>query len=193
MSDEEDDKPTIILDLDSVKKQLNNEVIDQSDVVDFGVTENDELSRVDISMSDIEQSVIDSDNTAATVVDIGKEKPIVLCFDHESTFFKDNFPQFPHTYEYIVISNVEALNQHLSDTKAKIIMLNFSANGKVANLVSKQIRNKFSHIKAIILANNLSDSKAQAHQKTDAGAAGYLSIPINTDKMVSVFTEVLGQ
>lgn len=158
MSGEEDDKPTVVLDLDALKKELQqkeNELSDIASDIAFNLDEDDE-SQATISHSDT---------------------PIIL-FDFQSTFFKENLDDLPRGYNYQVVNELKDLNQLMQKRIPSIVVFNYNAYAKACNQLTVQIKEKFPLIKIILAAKNLSSQKAQEHQKSRAGAHAYLRIPI---------------
>lgn len=157
MSGEEDDKPTVVLDLDALKKELLQKENELSDIAsDIAFNLEDEEEETKISHSDT---------------------PIIL-FDFQSTFFKENLDDLPQGYNYKVVTELKDLNQLMQKRIPSIVVFNYNAYSKACNQLTVQIKEKFPFIKIILAAKNLSEQKAQEHQKSRAGAHAYLAIPI---------------
>jgi CheY-like chemotaxis protein len=160
---EEDEKATIVLDITDIKKQMQTEeIIDSDDPT-------------------LEFSVIDEESGSLT----GLNQDRIYCFNYETDYFTEEAFQ-----NFTIVSAIGDLNAALSDNNIDIIILNYSQYPKVANIISKQVKAKFPKVKTLILAKNLSASKAQAHAKTESGADGYLNIPFTDEELNQKVLEV---
>lgn len=173
MSGEEDDKPTVVLDLDALKKELKqkeNELSDIASDISFG-TEEDELSTLD------EETQPKS------------ETPVIL-FDFNSTFFSENEDDFPSGHNFQIVKELKELNTIMQQRKPAIVVFNYSAYAKACTQLTLQIKEKFPLIRIILAAKNLSKEKAEKHKATRAGAHGYLTIPIQKENFASLIEEL---
>ena len=155
MSGEEDDKPTVVLDLDALKKELQqkeNELSDIASDISFNLDEESEENNI-------------------------SETPIIL-FDFQSTFFKENQDDLPLGFDYKIVTELKELNLLMQERTPSIVVFNYSAYPKACNQLTVQIKEKFPFIKIVLAAKNLSMQKAQEHKLSRAGAHAYLAIPI---------------
>mgnify|MGYP001165526451 CR=1 FL=1 len=158
MSDQEDDKPTVVLDLNALKEGVKSEQDELDDVA-----------------SEIEFSAHTED---------GPEQQLnVLLFDFQSKFFTNNVSKFPPTFKYEVVDNLKELNAHLQSQQNQVVMFNYNAAPKAVNQLCAQIKTKFPHIGTVIMAKNLSSDKAQQHQNTKSGANAYVSSPFKIETL----------
>lgn len=173
MSGEEDDKPTVVLDLDALKKELKqkeNELSDIASDISFG-TEDDEFSTLDEEMEP------------------KSETPVIL-FDFNSTFFSENEDDFPSGHNFQIVKELKELNTIMQQRKPAIVVFNYSAYAKACTQLTLQIKEKFPLIRIILAAKNLSKEKAAQHKATRAGAHGYLTIPIQKENFASLIEEL---
>lgn len=155
----EDDKPTVVLDLNALKKQKQKQEEDLVNIV-----------------NELEFSV-------------PKETPhalpqaSVILFDFQSDFFRDSLIHFPKSFKYIIVKTLPELTKLLASKTCQFLVLNYDANSKAANQISAQVKQKFPAIKTIIVAKNISPEKAKLHQKTPSGAHGYYQLPFSAEKI----------
>ncbi len=119
---------------------------------------------------------------------LGTEKPKIVFFDYSSQYFSKLAPKLPQdNYEFNIISELKDLNNYLQSGQSIVVIFHYNAAPKAVNQLSTQIKAKFPSAKTIIVAKGLSKAKADAHQKSKAGANAYLSVPFS----VKQFTEVI--
>lgn len=167
-NEEEDDKPTVVLDL----KALQEEAKQEQEALD------------DIS-SELEF-------TAGTgSLELPEWKQEIVLFDFNSEYFQKAHTKFPKNYDYAVIKTLPQLNQKLSAEGLKVILFNYNAAPKAVNQLCAQIREKFPQTRTVILAKNLSPEKAQVHKAGKSGADGYISTPFNLSTLESELNKVM--
>ncbi len=169
MSDDEDENATVVLDVNELKKQI---------AAGPTVKEENALSD-DISL----QFSVDLDDSE-TKTEI-KKLPLfpVLCFDFGNSLFEEMKTNFPSHLDVKILTELKELNSELAEKKFKILFLNYDGSSAAVNQVSKQIREKFSHCKTVIVAKGLNPEKAKKHAQTASGADGYLSHPLDKEKL----------
>lgn len=86
-------------------------------------------------------------------------------------------------FQFVAIQELSELNKELKSNQELIIIFYYNQAPKAINALMKQLNSKFTHVKTMIIADNLSDQKANAHQKTASGAKVYLSTPSSFDKV----------
>ncbi len=170
MADNEDDNTTVVLDVNQLKEQMAKGQAPQED---------EDLGIVDV---DIEFSIDTDDSQTNTEITTLPVFPII-CFDFGSDMFSQLKSSFPSHLDIIVTKDVKELNKLLTKIEFKILFLNYDGSPQAVNQVSTQVRQKFPHCKSIIIAKGLNPQKAQAHQKTKAGAEGYMSHPLTKEKL----------
>lgn len=170
--EDEDSKPTVVLDLESLKAQNDR---DDEDVLGE-ITENLEFN--------VSQDPSEEAKTPP-------RRPDILLFDLASNYFEKNAAAFPREFSYTVLKDLAALNQKLRQEEAAIIVFNYNAAPKGVNQLCAQIKNKFPKAKTLIIAKNLSEQKAKGHQKTKSGANAYLSSPFGAEAFKNKLNEIL--
>ena len=164
---DEDDKPTVVLDLNALKKQKQKQEEDLVNIV-----------------NELEFSV-------------PREAPVTLpqvsiaLFDFQSDFFQESLVHFPKSFKYVIIKTLPELTKILASKTCQFLFLNFDANSKAANQISAQVKQKFPNVKTIIVAKNISPEKAKLHQKTPSGAHGYYQLPFSSEKIEGEIQRVL--
>lgn len=177
MSDyDEDDKPTVVLDLNALRKQQ--------------LKADEELANI---ASELEFNV--DHTTTPGPVKAAPLKPEalkykVILFDLEGDFLKKSKSQFPAGYDYQVCSTLPELNIHLREKTFHIVVFNYDQNPKAINQLSTQIKLKFPMSKVLIMAKNISPKKAQDHALTPAGASGYYQLPLEPKKIEEEFIRI---
>lgn len=163
MSDNEDDKATVVINLNELKKLK-------------------EQKEVSVSPSDIDFTT--------TEVQISTKVSVIL-FDFKSDFFKENLSTFPNEFECKIVNDLVQLNKELADKNKKIVVFNYNADPKAVNQLCSQIRIKFSNVNTLIIAKGLSEEKAKAHQESKSGANAYLSYPFSTDQLMTQLSKII--
>jgi DNA-binding NarL/FixJ family response regulator len=173
--DDEDDKPTVVLDLNALKKQK--------------LADDEKLATIE---SEIEFDVLaKSDETVTTIGTVKKEDQIkVVLFDFQSDFFQKSITQFPAGFDYIMATTLDELNNCLRTKGFQIVVMNYDVNAKAVNQLSAQIKSKFPESKVLIMARSISPEKAKIHAQTPAGAAGYFQLPIDAKKIQAEFQKI---
>jgi CheY-like chemotaxis protein len=177
MTKEEDDKPTVVLDLEALKKEAlkKDEELESAEGIEFAV------GAEDSSDDALLEALADEDDDGLSL-DEGPSVPVVL-FDFQTDLFTKSKTKLPKQHDYILVTDLKGLNKQLANKDFKIIMFHYNANPKAVNKLTAQIKVKFPTAKTIIVAKNLSDAKAQAHKKTKSGANGYITLPFETEKV----------
>ncbi len=174
--DDEDDKPTVVLDLNALKKQK--------------LADDQKLAFIE---SEIEFDVL-SKSDSETLTNIGtvrKEDQVkVVLFDFQSDFFQKSITQFPAGFDYIMATTLDELNNCLRTKGFQIVVMNYDVNAKAVNQLSTQIKLKFPDSKVLIMARSVSPEKAKIHGQTPAGAAGYYQLPIDAQKIQAEFQKI---
>lgn len=199
MSNEEDDKPTVVLDLNALKEELKNktevEAVDQD--IEFAVHEENRFK----DKSENTSGVDSSEQSLSLDVDLGEDIDLsedieqalqkVVFFDFQSEYFSKLVPKLPTgKFEFSIISQLKELNTILQSKESTTVIFNYNAAPKAVNQLTTQIKSKFPDTKTIIVAKGLSPEKAQAHKASKAGANAYLSVPFNVAKFEQVVSGV---
>lgn len=174
---DEDDKPTVVLDLNALKKQK--------------LLEEEKLAHIE---EEIQFDVLANEASEDTVTSIGhapsKDNLKVVLFDFQSDFFANSMGDFPPGYDYIMATTLDELNNCLRMKEFQIVVMNYDINAKAVNQLSAQIKTKFPESKVLIVARAISPEKAKMHAQTPSGAAGYYQLPLDANKMNQEFQKI---
>lgn len=168
--EEEDDKPTVVLDLNALKKQKLKQEEDLANIaseLEFNVGQ-DEAPKPAAKAPAVQKTT--------------QSFPVIL-FDFQSDFFRKSKAQFPEGYKYEIATDLPTLNKFLGQKQFQIVVFNYDVNPKAVNQLTAQIKLKFPHTKTMIMAKAISPEKAKMHAKTPSGAHGYYQFPLNADKI----------
>ena len=170
MTNEEDDKPTVVLDISALKEQLKKS------------------KEVEIIDQDIEFSI--HDDTQGSISTINDEASIIF-FDYNSSYFSKLIEKLPQAeYKYECISDLKSLNTTLQSGDKAILFFNYVAAPKVVNQLTTQIKEKFPKVKTVIVAKGLSQENANEHKQSKAGANSYLSIPFSINQFLKAIEDL---
>lgn len=191
MSVDDDDKPTVVLDLNALKKQKLKQEEELASIVqglEFAVGADETQTDKPLETKKLTQTKTPLPGTA---VPAQKEKSFsVILFDFQSDFFKKNKSQFPEGYSYQVATTLEELNTSLGQKTFQICVFNYDVNPKAVNQLTSQIKRKFPHIKTMIMAKAISPEKARIHAATPSGANGYYQFPLQAKKIEAEFLKI---
>lgn len=167
---DEDDRPTVVLDLNALKKQK--------------LADDQKLASIESEIQFDVHSQADSEETHTHIgaVPTGDMVKVVL-FDFQSDFFQKSLTKFPPGYDYIMATSLDELNNCLRTKGFQIVVMNYDVNAKAVNQLSAQIKSKFAESKVLIMARAISPEKAKIHAQTPAGAAGYFQLPVDAAKI----------
>lgn len=168
---DEDDKPTVVLDLNALKKQ---KLKDEEDLANMARS--------------IEFNV--HQEGAQAEEDEEEEEALfkVIYFDLQSEFFSHS--ELPGGFESIITKDLKELNAHLKSKDFQIVVFNYDAHPKAVNQLCLQIKQKLPSTKTVIVAKNISPQKAKLHAKTPAGASGYISHPLSPERLKAEFLRI---
>lgn len=191
MSVDDDDKPTVVLDLNALKKQKLKQEEELASIVqglEFAVGA-DEAS--DVSAPAINQEINTKNPVTAVPVSTQNDKSFtVILFDFQSDFFQKAKSKFPQGYNYQIASTLEELNKFLAQKNFQICVFNYDVNAKAVNQLTSQIKRKFPHTKTMIMAKAISPEKAKIHAATASGANGYYQFPLDAKKIEAEFLKI---
>lgn len=180
---EEDDKPTVVLDLNALKKQKLKQEEDLANIV----------SELEFNVGDVDsetyaQQVLKQKPQTQPKTQLPKKvvaKPIftVILFDFQSDFFQKSKAKFPAGFNYQFAKDLSELNKFLAVKNFQVVVFNYDVNAKAVNQLTAQIKQKFPHTKTLIMARAISPEKAKVHAKTASGANGYYQFPLDAAKI----------
>lgn len=204
--DDEDDKPTVVLDLNALKKQKLKQEEDLANLaseLEFNIPPEEAVSASEDS-EDFAEQFLDqrAKATPAAAKTVGTNSKLtapkpgnvaVILFDFGSDFFQKSHSQFPKGYDYKIIKTLPELNQCLKAKNFQIVVFNYDANPKAVNQLCAQIKAKMPLTKTMIMAKAISPDKAKLHAKTASGAAGYYQFPLDAVKVEAEFKKIQAQ
>ncbi len=205
---DEDDRPTVVLDLNALKKQKlkqeeelanlaselefnipieeeaapmsnNGPVVDSENLAEQFLAKKPTAPKIAVSNSKIAQPAITN----------GANYPIIL-FDFESDFFAKSRANFPKGFNYKIVKSLAELNMCLKNKNFQIVVFNYDANPKAVNQLCAQIKVKMPMTQTLIMAKAISPEKATAHAKTASGANGYYQYPLEAAKVEKEFQKI---
>lgn len=199
MTGDDDDKPTVILDLNALKKQKLKQEEDLANIAqelefNVGVDENTStkvMSPVEPSTPTISRPSMpvpsESSQPKATPkapqAGATKETFPVILFDFNSDAFQTEQKKFPAGFKYHIVKTLPDLNKFLVLKSFQVIVFNYDVNPKAVNSLTAQIKQKFPFTKTLIMAKAISPEKAKIHAQTASGADGYSQFPVDTKKI----------
>ena len=182
---DEDDKATVVLDLNALKEELkaNSNVEEQE--IEFSVHTG---SNSDSNVPEASNESLTLDDDLLEDLDLDLEAEViqlqkVVFFDFKSEYFSKLLPKLPgDKFDFNLITELKDLNSILQSKEPTTVIFNYNAAPKAVNQLTTQIRAKFPNTKTIIVAKGLTPEKAQAHKESKAGSNAYLSVPFNIAK-----------
>lgn len=186
---DEDDKPTVVLDLNVLKKQKLKQEEDLANIgaeLEFNTAPEDgdaSASSEEFAEQFLEQrsKVTPAVNTKPAVTKDGGF-PVIL-FDFTDDLFQKSQAQFPKGFNYKIVKTLADLNNCLKSKEFQIVVFNYDGNPKAVNQLCAQIKAKKPATKTLIMAKAISPAKAVAHAKTASGASGYYQFPLEASKI----------
>lgn len=188
---DDDDKPTVVLDLNALKKEKlakEEELANMAHELEFAVGPETKKESTEEFTENflVERAKLESAPKEETKV------PIIL-FDFNSDLFQKSKGAFPQGYEYHIIKTLPELNKFLASKKLQIVVFNYDANPKAVNQLSAQIKQKFPMIRTMIIAKAISPEKAAVHAKSQFGASGYLQLPLEAQKISTEIQKIISK
>lgn len=185
----DDDKPTVVLDLNALKKEKLAKEEELASIVhdlEFAVgTENTKESTEEFTESFLIARAKDEPKAEKS-----NSTPIIL-FDFNSDFFKDSKVKFPKNFTYHIAKTLAELNKFLANKTLQIVVFNYDSNPKAVNQLSAQIKQKFPMMKTLIIAKAISPEKVKVHAQSQFGASGYIQLPLDTQKISNELKRII--
>ena len=170
----DDEKPTVVLDFNAIKAQLN--------------AQEDILANDDV-IQDLEFA---TDNDLESNVNAPDDKEVMItkkvyAFSYKTRYFAENKSKLTDSKISLnIIQEVKELNEVLTNDPNSIIIFYYNSLPKAVNQLSAQIKEKFPNTKTLIIAKNLSTDKAQQHRASKFGANAYLNDPFKRSEFLKV-------
>lgn len=195
MSSDDDDKPTVVLDLNALKKQKLKQEEDLANIaqeLEFAVGPDDKPAPAQVSSAPKTVAQKEPTSSGVTAIPSAQKSSTfnVILFDFQSDFFQKAKAQFPKGFDYHVATTLNDLNKFLANKNFQIVVFNYDVNPKAVNQLTAQIKQKFPFTKTMIMAKAISPEKAKMHQKTASGANGYYQFPLDSKKIESEFLKI---
>lgn len=197
MSSDDDDKPTVVLDLNALKKQKLKQEEDLANIaseLEFAVGADEKPAAAPAAKAAAPVAKApapkDASSPAVTSIPSAQKSFTVILFDFQSDFFQKAKAQFPKGYDYQIATDLNQLNKFLANKTFQICVFNYDVNPKAVNQLSAQIKQKFPFTKTMIMAKAISPEKAKLHQKTPSGATGYYQFPLDSKKIEAEFLKI---
>jgi hypothetical protein len=170
---DEDDKPTVVIDLKALKKQREEEAKKLEEIgvdLEFTATQNVVPEKLGISSQ--------------------KSSPCFVLFDFSGDFFEAQISNLPSDINYEIVTDVKILSAKLKDDKYQAVAFYFNQNPKSINQLCAQIKAKFKSKQIILFAKQLTPDKVKVHKASASGAHGYISIPFSAEQIKKTFSEI---
>lgn len=198
MSNDDDDKPTVVLDLNALKKQKLKQEEDLANIaseLEFAVGADEKPAAAPAAKANTsapKEAPVAKELSSPSVASLpsAKKSFSVILFDFQSDFFQKAKGQFPKGYDYQIATNLNELNKFLGNKTFQICVFNYDVNPKAVNQLTAQIKQKFPFTKTMIMAKAISPEKAKLHQKTPSGATGYYQFPLDSKKIEAEFLRI---
>ncbi len=213
MSGDDDDKPTVVLDLNALKKQKLKQEEDLANIaqeLEFAVGADDVVPSSSAPKTPPATDIInaeDAEDFAENFLETGatqtpkpkapaaqpssqKSSFTVVLFDFQSDFFTKSQTHFPKGFDYQIAKSLAELNKYLASKSFQIVVFNYDVNPKAVGQLTTQIKQKFPTTKTMIMASKISPEKAKLHAKTASGAHGYFQFPIDSKKIEVEFLKI---
>lgn len=127
MSNEEEDKATIVVDIEELKKSSEERLEDMVQEISFDDSEPNNSTK-------------------------NKKKHKVILFDIGSHFFRNFYLKFPAQFAYLLPRNIKELNEILINKEAQIIVLYYPSSPKACEQIVAQMKKKFALVTPIVIA-----------------------------------------
>ena len=176
---DEDDKPTVVLDLNALRKQK--------------IKAEEDLANI---ASELEFNIAEEQEAP-----VQKPKPrppeaggfTVILFDFQNDLFRKSLQFFPKGFDYKLVTSLEDLNQALKENRFQIVVFNYNVHPKAINQLLIQIKAKKPMTKTLVVGKSFDPEKIKAHAKTSAGAAGYYQQPLKAELLEKEFRGIYEQ
>jgi hypothetical protein len=166
MSGDEDDKATVVIDINALKKQKETkekEIADLANALKF----------------------------SGAPGETGVAQTPIIFFEFGGTTFNEAKPHIPTDMNCKIVGTLPELNEWLKKKIPMVVVFPFDVNPKAVNQLSAQLKVKFKHVKTIFVARGLSPEKIKVHQASVAGAHAYLKAPFSVNEMKSCLSQAL--
>ncbi len=186
MSTDDDDKSTLILDFNALKAELDKD--DDS----LGIKTNE----LEFEISSTDEEDIQVENSGLTGPEMSKDdstdKPEVHFYQYQSDYFQKRLLELEAVFTPHIHSDLKDINKILAKDKKTVLVFYYNEAPKIVNQLTMQMKLKFPHARAVIIAKNLSKEKALEHAKSKYGANAYLRDPFSSEQLLKKVKKLLG-
>lgn len=167
-NEDEEDESTVIIDFNTLAGELNQ---------DEELTTN----KIDLQFNvDYTEQTTKPDAHASKQYQLQAGLQIVL-FEYRSNYFAKNLANSLAEQNIHLITELDQLNALLREHPDAIIIFYYNDQPKIVNQLCLQIKSKFTGAKTIIIAEHLSEQKAQLHAESKYAANSYISHPFDLE------------
>jgi response regulator RpfG family c-di-GMP phosphodiesterase len=180
MHEEDEDKPTVILDFNKLKEEL---------VQEEELLNDQEVDQLFAEEQETQVPTPEEKNYSET----SKQQNNIYLLDYNNEYFKENEAFSQSSYKFKLIKELNQLNEVLTLAPDCLIVFYYNAHPKVINQLTGQIKTKFPQTKTLIIAKNLSAQKAQQHSQSKYGTTSYLSDPFDEQELTKTLKSIIEQ
>lgn len=177
---DKDDVSTIVLDFNNLKTKLD----EKEDIIEDEAT----FQNLAFSTDLLKNGSGDTNITSLKELKISRK---IFLLNYKTKFFEKHHDFFSDLSNSQSLSSIKDLNSAITDFPNGIFIMYFNDNPKVINQISEQIKNKFTKAISIIIAKNLSVTKAKEHKKSKYGANAYLNEPFLVEELEEILSEFI--
>lgn len=162
MSDE-DDKATVVIDLNKLKKEKelkDKELASLADALEF--------------------------SHAEPKKPVAKASLPVILFGLGSDVFTKHKEIWPPSHSFHHAATLPELNAWLKKKVPFVLCLPLDVNPKAINQLCVQLHAKYPQVKVVIVGQSLTPAKIEIHKKSPAAAAAYLGYPFKSSELSSI-------
>jgi hypothetical protein len=165
MASDEDDKPTMVIDLNALKRERERK--------------------------EKELASIGEDLEFASKPDISLPGHTVVFFDHGNPLpFSPLAPALPAGHDYHFTAALPELNGWIKKKTPLVVVFYYDGAPQAINQLCAQVRLKFPWVQVVLAAKNLGAQKTAAHQASPAGAAAYVAYPLVAEELARALHEL---
>ena len=166
MSDE-DDKATVVIDLNKLRKEKEKQEKDLANVA-----ESLEFNLNNDSEEAVSPTIPGSKPTAPVMSSL----PVVM-FEFGKNHFAKLKANFPQGFQFHHVAELPELNGWIKKKIPFVLCLPLDVNPKAVNQLCVQLRAKYPHIHVVVVSQLMGPDKIALHQKSPARAAAYMGYP----------------
>ncbi len=157
MAADEDDKPTVVIDLNALKRER-------------------ELK--DKELASIGEKLEFASNPAVKL-----NAHTVVFFDHGKPLpFSPLAPALPPGHDYHFTAALPELNGWIKKKTPLVVVFFYDGAPQAINQLCAQVRLKFPWVQVVLASKSLGPQKTAVHQASPAGAAAYVAYPLEASE-----------